>query len=269
MKLVAEHLSYRLPKTKQPLLEDLSITLEPKQLHVVLGPNGAGKSTLFSLLSGHLTPHKGQIKLNNKDMSQYSAQALSETRAVLSQMQDVAFSVTVSDIVELGLYPYQGNTRRLESHPLLTAKKTDHEVADVIVQAALAQFSIEHLADRDYDSLSGGEKQRVQLARVFAQGAPLVLLDEPVSALDLTHQHQLLNTLKAACQSGLTIAVILHDINLALRYADTISLLQHGRLFATGAPADVITAQTIQQVYDINATVRYESELNCLQMMVI
>ena len=245
MTLAAHQLTYRTGRTR--LLQDVSLQLEPGRLHAVLGPNGAGKSTLLKLLAGDLKPHTGGITLNGRDLQSWSMLERARQRAVLPQSEGLRFAFSVEQVVALGRLPC------LRHNP-------DHEAG--IVRAALSAADAGHLAQRAYPSLSGGERARVQLARVLAQiwepalpGGRYLLLDEPTASQDLAHQHACLKLVRKFSTQGVGVLTILHDPNLALRYADDVTLLCCGEVLAQGTPAQVLTPDHLRRAYGIDVEV--------------
>ncbi len=231
---------------KQPLLQQVSITLKPGVLTMVIGPNGSGKTTLLNALAGDNNPVSGQITLNDKPLSHWRPQALARVRSVLPQLDTLSFPFRAREVVLMGRSPW--------SEP--------RSLSVAIANDALREMDARHLAERIYPTLSGGEKQRVQLARVLAQIWPepqreqlragrYLLLDEPVSALDLGHQYTLLDHIKRQTRAGAGALVTLHDLNLAAQFADELVLLDKGRIAAAGAPETVLNAPLIEAVYDI------------------
>jgi len=229
------------------LLDHVDLHLAPGRVGVILGPNGAGKSTLLSVLGGLVAPQEGQVTLDGETVAPVRAAALAHRRAFIPQDEVPAFDFLVRDIVIMGRHP----------HRLYPA---DDE--EGLVMQALGSAAIEHLADRRVRSLSGGERARVQLARALAQVAGpacddrprWLMLDEPTAALDLHHQHavmQLLQTLSR--ERGIGVLVVLHDLNLALRYADSCWILTAGRLVAAGSPAEVLQPDRVQSVWQVQA----------------
>ena len=243
MSLVAENLHYS--AGGRPLLQGVSLSVTPGKLHAVLGPNGAGKSTLLRLLSRELAPAQGRVTLNGKPLDEWTPQELARQRAVLPQSESLRFGFTVEQVVALGRLPCAQHAPERESE---------------IVRAALALTNTTHLASRLYPTLSGGERQRAQLARVLVQiwepvdDAPrYLLLDEPTASLDLKHQHDCLRLARDFAARGAGVLVVLHDPNLALSYADEVTLLCCGETIAGGAPAEVLTRERLRQVYGVNA----------------
>ena len=233
------NLAYRTgPKT---LLQNISLTAQPGELLVVVGANGAGKSTLLKLLSGDLKPSGGEVKFEGKSLSQWQPAALARRRAVLTQQHTLALAFQVRELVLLGRYPHFGG------------QPTAHDHA--VVAAALDLVGLRHLGEREYPTLSGGEQQRAQLARVLAQvweaENGFLLLDEPLTGLDLRHQHQTLAVARQLTRCGFGVIAVLHDLNLAAQYADQVLLLHQGRAVASGTPAEVLTPDYIQLGFGI------------------
>jgi len=226
--LQTDQLSLHIHQKK--LLDDVSLELAPGEVLALIGPNGAGKSTLLKLLTGELKPTAGRIFLNHKPLYSYSSRQQAQLRAILPQSSQLAFSFSVEDVVQMGRMPWRHSR-----------SNRDHAKA---VQQALAMAQAEHLKGRAFTTLSGGEQQRVQLARVLAQlwypqaSQPrYLLLDEPTSALDLSHQHHTLGIAKQLAQAWhVGVLVVLHDLNLAALYADWIALLKDGALQVVGTP---------------------------------
>lgn len=237
--LAAKKISF--VRDKKSLIDQVSIALDKGDFHVVLGPNGAGKSTLLKLLSGELTASAGDIMLDGKAIKHYSLKALSKKRAVLPQLTKFIFPMTVYEVCALGRTPYMGTTLNAEDK-----QKIDE---------ALALCDLQHYAQQDYSKLSGGEQQRVQIARILCQNTELLLLDEPFSALDIRHQIQVMELLEKLRSEGKIILCIMHDINLALRYATELSFLKEGKIIFQGKPAEANQPVLYEQVYDVNVVV--------------
>ncbi|CNI25429.1 hemin importer ATP-binding subunit [Yersinia aldovae] len=234
--LEANQLSYQVQGRK--LINDVSLQIASGEMVAIIGPNGAGKSTLLRLLTGYLSPSEGECRLLGKTLNRWQPQALARTRAVMRQYSDLAFPFSVSEVIQMGRSPYGvvHNRQALEE--------------------VMAQTDCLSLAQRDYRALSGGEQQRVQLARVLAQlwqSEPTprwLFLDEPTSALDLYHQQHTLRLLRQLTQQEpLAVCCVLHDLNLAALYADRILLLAQGELVACGTPEDVLNAETLTRWY--------------------
>jgi len=232
------------------LVRDVSVRVEPGLVTAIVGPNGAGKSTVVRLLSGELRPAGGEARLDGKDLRRFSHRALAERRAVVAQRSELAFDFAVLDVVLLGRHPFNGG------YP----SNADRWLA----LSALERVGLGAFVERGYTSLSGGERQRVQIARSLVQLAgrnderPVPrtwLLDEPTSALDLRHQHRLMALCREHAAAGSGVCVVLHDLNLALRYADRVVLMRAGEVFAAGEVESVLTSKNLQAVYEVDADV--------------
>ncbi|QEO14793.1 heme ABC transporter ATP-binding protein [Agromyces intestinalis] len=217
------------------LLHDVDFAAHAGELHALIGPNGAGKSTLLGVLAGDRRATTGSATLHTRSLHDWPLRDLARARAVLTQQHDVFFPFTVAQVVEMGRRPW--------------ARSPEASDDDAAIADAMRQTDVTHLADRRVPSLSGGERARAALARVLAQRAPVLLLDEPTAALDLKHQEDVLRLARARSRAGDTVVVVLHDLNIAAAYADRLTLLAGGRVAATGTPAEVLTAERIEQVY--------------------
>ncbi len=216
------------------ILSNLSIGFPYGEFLAILGSNGAGKSTLIKLASGLLNPSEGKILLDGVDMGSIGAFKLSRMRSVLEQESDLSFEYKVSEVVELAFF---GNF-----------------IDEELVKECLAEVSLEDLGNRTYTSLSGGEKHRVQLARVLCQlgkfpKGKTLLLDEPSAGLDPAHSHIVMTAAKKAARSGAAVVSVLHDPNLAAAYADKIAVLNNGKLFAYGSVSDVFSKEVLESAY--------------------
>lgn len=249
--LEASNLSYQIRTRK--LLDGVSFRANPGELLAIVGANGAGKSTLLKLCTHELTATQGEIHLHNKPIGTYSDKELSRFRAVLPQQNSVVFPFLVSELVLMGRYPH------FDFHP----SEHDYHVAEL----ALRKVGMWEFASRVFTTLSGGEQQRVQLARVLAQiwdaEQGLLFLDEPTNGLDLLHQHQMLDVAREFTDRGFCAIVILHDLNLAAQYADQIVMLRSGQVAATGTPKEVLTVETIRHVFNLNVWLVSHPEMDC------
>ena len=239
--LQAHNISYHLGQRR--LIKQVSLSLQSGEMVAIIGPNGAGKSTLMRLLTGFLPPSEGHCELQGQPLVEWRPRQLARTRAVMRQHSDLAFAFSVREVVAMGRSPYPNQGREGEHNQRA-------------VEHVMAQTGCDVLADRDYRALSGGEEQRVQLARVLAQlwqpepQPRWLFLDEPTSALDLYHQQQTLRLLKSLTRSEpLGVCCILHDLNLAALYADRILLLHQGQLVAQGTPQEVLNGETLTRWY--------------------
>lgn len=207
----------------------------------LLGPNGSGKSTLLRMVYRVLRPTSGSVAVAGRDVWQASARDNARAMAVLAQEGGGAFDLRVRDVVLMGRTPHQS----------AFARDSDADLR--IAAEALARTDTAQLAERMFSTLSGGEKQRVLMARALAQQAPLLILDEPTNHLDVRHQFELMQLVR---RLGLTTLAALHDLQLAAHYCDRLYLLQAGTLVAQGTPAQVLTPDTIAQVYGVRALVQ-------------
>jgi len=215
----------------------VDLVVAPGESVAFVGPNGAGKSTLLRLLAGDVQASRGDVFYDDRSVTRLSAGELARSRAILGQRQadDVAF--TVSDVVQMGRYVHRSDSAR--------GPGADRDA----VAAALRMLDLSGLADRPVSSLSGGERQRVAIARVLAQETPVVLLDEPTTALDLGHQQMILRLILALASEGRTVVAVLHDLSMATRF-DQVALLHRGGVNAYGTPADVLTSDRLTDVYE-------------------
>lgn len=245
--LTAEAVTHRIGAAT--LVEDVSLALMPGRMTIIVGPNGAGKSTLVKLLSGELVPASGAVRYGRADVRTIAPWQLACMRCVLPQASRLAFPFTAGEIVRIGL---DGIGRGL-----------DRRDRDRLVAEALQRADVAHLARRAFQSLSGGEQQRTQFARVLAQLAAgrtvaerqVLLLDEPIASLDLKHQLALLEAATELAREGVAVLAVLHDLNLAATFADEILVMSRGRAVALGAPEAVITDSMLAEVFDIALTV--------------
>jgi iron complex transport system ATP-binding protein len=215
----------------RPLLSDVDLTVDRGELVALVGPNGAGKSTLLALLAGDLAPDRGTVAIDGTPVRGRRPQELARLRAVMPQQTLLQFAFTVAEVVALGAH-------------VAGPARVGAAVAD-----ALSRVDGCDLADRAFPTLSGGEQARVTLARVIAQRTPVLLLDEPCAHLDLRHQDLVLRLARALADDGHAVVVVLHDVNLAARWADRVAVLAGGRLAALGPPAEALTTATLSEVY--------------------
>jgi len=227
------------------VLTDVELELWPGRLVVVAGPNGAGKTTLLRVLAGTLRPDAGEVLLGGVALTDLSRREIAQRLAVVPQESHLPFPFRVREVVALGRAPFLG--------PL--GREAPSDVA--LTEQALSELELAALAERAYPSLSGGEKQRVLLARALAQGVPTWLLDEPTAHMDLGHRLHCWEWLRAwiAGAPARGCLLVTHDLVLAARFADELVLLERGRVAARGAPADVLTPARIASVYGVEARV--------------
>lgn len=241
------------------LLDNVSARFESGKMNLIIGPNGAGKSTLIKVISRQMQATSGMVLQHDRLLAGYSDQELAKSRAVLSQQIDLAFPLRVWEVVMMGRYPHFTNSPAM----------ADEQAVD----EAMRFFDVTPLADRNYMTLSGGEKQRVHFARVLSQiwysrpNEPrYLLLDEPLTFLDVHYQVQFMNRLKELLNdTSLTVVGVVHDLNLAARFADNILILNHARVQAFGTPEEVLTVQHVQEAFHLEPTIlRTEKGLHVL-----
>lgn len=245
--LSAENIHYTTGNSD--LVRDITFKAEANEVLVLVGANGAGKSTLLKLLAGDLKPTVGKVCLDQKTLEEYKTHQLALKRAVMQQQALINFDFTVFEVALLGRHPHihSGETYR------------DYE----IVEKKLEQTETDHLTDRLYATLSGGEQARVTYARVLAQETPILLLDEPTSALDLRHQQLAMQIARNLADKGGVVVAILHDLNLAAMYADRIGMMREGELVAIGTPHEVLTSENIQTVFNLPVHIMPHPHQDC------
>jgi len=242
--LTAREISFRVGS--KSLLSDISVSFSPGKLHLIIGPNGAGKSTLVKILARLLRPQTGTVEYEGVDVGKTSEAELAKRRAVLSQAIEVAFPLTVREVVMMGRYPHFGGR----------PGPTDEKIVDEVME----HFDVTEFSERNYQTLSGGERQRVNFARVLSQlwGSSFrryLFLDEPLTFLDIRHQIDFLKKIRTFTESPEVVTIgVVHDLNLAARFADQIVLLDQGRVVASGTAAEVLTSERIQKVFAVTPT---------------
>jgi len=233
--LHAKRVDYRIGPAQ--LLSGVDLELRPGELHGLIGPNGAGKSTLLRNLIGYLKPTGGEVLVQGRPLRDYSARERAKRISYLSQHGPDQFPFPVIDVVEMGSYPVIGMGR--------SPGTAERESA----MRALAYVGLEHLADRSFPSLSGGERQLVLFARVLVQESPIILLDEPTASLDIGHETTLLQMVRDLCAEGYSAIIALHNLNLAAEYCHRVTLMEGGRVRADGPPEAVLTRELVESSY--------------------
>ncbi|MEU3171652.1 MULTISPECIES: heme ABC transporter ATP-binding protein [unclassified Streptomyces] len=221
------------------VLTEVDVTVRAGELLALAGPNGAGKSTLLSVLAADLPPTAGAVRIHGRPASAWSAPELALRRAVLPQSASLSFPFTVEDVVRMGRAPWASAASASSARP-------DDDAA---VAEAMAATEVTGFAARPFSALSGGERARAALARVLAQRAPLLLLDEPTAALDLRHQELVLRLCRARALAGDAVVVVLHDLGLAAAYAHRVAVLRAGEVAADGPPEAVFSGELLSEVY--------------------
>ncbi|KOU57526.1 hemin ABC transporter ATP-binding protein [Streptomyces sp. MMG1533] len=217
------------------VLDGVSVTVRAGEVLALVGPNGAGKSTLLGALAADLPPAAGVVRILGRPATRWSAPELALRRAVLPQSAALSFPFRVEEVVRMGRAPWAA----------LGMEDDDAAVAEAMAATEVTAFAV-----RPFSALSGGERARVALARVLAQRAPLLLLDEPTAALDLRHQELVLRVCRERARAGDAVVVVLHDLGLAAAYAHRVAILHAGRVAAEGAPAEVFSDRLLTEVYD-------------------
>lgn len=225
------------------VIDDLEVAIPPGVVTTIIGPNGCGKSTLLRTLSRLLKPTRGTVLLDGDDIARLRTRDVAKRLGLLPQSPVAPEGLTVSDLVARGRHPHQSWLRQWSS-----------DDADV-VERALAMTGVSDLADRPVDSLSGGQRQRVWISMTLAQGTDLLLLDEPTTFLDLAHAIDVLDLVDDLHESGCTVVMVLHDLNLATRYSDNLIVMKAGSILAQGHPRDVITAELLLEAFGLRAKV--------------
>lgn len=226
------------------ILDNLDLTIRPQKITAIVGANGCGKSTLLRTMSRLLSPSRGQVLLDGKSVHRRPTRELARTLGLLPQSPIAPEGITVADLVSRGRHPHHGMMSRWS--------KAD----DTAIATALEATRTAELADRAVDELSGGQRQRVWIAMALAQETDLLLLDEPTTFLDVSHQIDVLDLLTDLNRArGITIVMVLHDLNLAARYADDLVAMAGGRLHAHGSPEAVLTEANIQTVFGLRSRV--------------
>ena len=228
------------------ILSNVNIDFAPGQLHMILGPNGSGKTSLMKIASGQIENFQGHVSYDNLSIKEITTATLATYRSYLSQQNNIPFPIKVNELIQMGRYP----------HYEYQATKKDYE----IIHAIIEKLEIKHLQNRDFNTLSGGEQQRVQFARVLAQvweQTPgknrYLFLDEPLNNLDIQYQKYLLQTIQQFISYDMVLIMVVHDINWAVAYADKVYLIKEGNLIAQGNPIEIITPSLISEVFNINS----------------
>ena len=223
------------------IIKNVSLQVFPGEVLALVGPNGAGKSSILSVMAGDVRATSGTATLGGKHVGKYRPDEAARVRSVLMQSNQVSFPFTVQEIVEMGRAPW--------------ARTPELADDDAVIQDALRLADVEHLVERRFNQLSGGEKARVSLARVLAQRTPVMLLDEPTAALDLRHQESVMRAIRTFANEGCAIVEVLHDLSIAAGYADRIAMIVGGKLDAIGTPDEVIVADRVSRVYGVDVDI--------------
>ena len=229
------------------ILKGISLDFIPGEFTMVLGPNGSGKSSFLKIFSGQVATYGGSVSYGNRPLNQISKEELAKQRAVMSQQTELSFPLTVEEVVMMGRYPYF----------TFNPGKKDIDICNEVME----RMNLGPFRYRDYTTLSGGEKQRVQYARVLshiweppASGTRYLYLDEPLNNLDLSYQHELLQIAGRLRDQGSVLVAVMHDINLAIQYADKLVFIKEGKLVAHGGPG-IIHPGVVEKVFNVKTVV--------------
>lgn len=230
-------------------LNDVNTSIESGKVTTIIGPNGSGKSTLLNIMSNNAVPQSGQVTLDGKAIHQFKAKELAKKLAVVHQQNVAPQDMTVEKLTSYGRIPHK---------TMFGAASDEDEEA---IEWALARTNLLEKRALTIDALSGGERQRVWIAMALAQRTPFLFLDEPTTYLDIFYQYDILELVKQLNEEhGMTIAMVLHDINQAIRYSDTIVAMKDGRIVVSGAPRDVISAEAIKDIYGVDVIVKSDED---------
>lgn len=220
------------------VLKDLSFSVPKGEFFVIIGPNGSGKTTLMKVISGIMRPQNGQLEIFGCDIKTYSRKGLAKTIAFVPQMAQVDFPFSVMEVILLGRSPHLGVLGLEQERDLMIAEQ------------AMSFTGVKYLANRRMDQLSGGEIQRVFIARAICQEPQIMLLDEPTASLDLAHQIRVMDLMERLKQEkGITVVMVSHDVNLAAMYGERLLLLKDGEMVSCGSPGEVLTYKTLEHAY--------------------
>jgi iron complex transport system ATP-binding protein len=247
MNFQTSELVVRYGRARTKALAGVSMEVPEGALYAVLGPNGSGKSTLMRALLGLIRLESGTVRVGGRETRDWTRRELARVVGAVPQAEHLAFPISVRDFVGMGRYPHLG--------PLRTEGERDREA----IRAALARCDVTDLVARDVTTLSGGELQRVRIARALAQEPSALVLDEPTASLDVRHEMSIFQLLRASADGGMTVLLITHHINLAARFADRLLLLNEGRVEAEGAVEDVFREEVLESVYRWPLAVRTDA----------
>ena len=243
--LEVDSLGYRYDEKK--VLDEISFSLRPGEILGILGPNGCGKTTLLKNLNRNLRPHSGCVLLEGDDIEGMDKRDIARRIASVPQTNEIRFAFTVREIVEMGRMPFQEAFRGNSSED------------ERIVEEAMEQAGVTDMADRYINTMSGGERQRTIIARALAQTPEILLMDEPTLHLDINMQFEVLDLVRRlSTERGLTVIIVSHDLPMVARYCDRMVLIHNHRVFAMGAPEEVLTPENMRTVFNIDA--RFETD---------
>ena len=233
---------------KKLILSNINLRFLPGEFNMILGPNGSGKSSFLKIFSGEINNFEGTVLYDDKNIRKIKKEELARSRAVMSQQPELSFPLLVEEVVMMGRYP----------HFIFNPAKKDLAICDAVIE----RMNLHSFKERNYLTLSGGEKQRVQFARVLAQvwekpvtGYRYLFLDEPLVSLDINYQQEFLQVAREFAKNDTVLVAVMHDINLAVQYADNLFFLKAGELVAHGNPKEILTKELIEKVFDIKANI--------------
>ena len=244
--LKTENIHYSIGK--KLILNGISTQFKAGEFNMILGPNGSGKSTFLKIFSGELNKYTGNVFYGDEKISSLKKEDLAKHRAVMSQQPELSFPLMVEEVVMMGRYP----------HFNFSPNKKDENICNEVMK----RMNLLSFKERNYLTLSGGEKQRVQYARVLAQiwekptdGYRYLFLDEPLTSLDINYQQEFLQIAREFADTGTVLIAVMHDINLAIQYADKLFFLKEGELMAHGSPKDILHEALIKQVFNVDVSI--------------
>lgn len=237
-------------------LQNISLEVNKGEILGLIGPNGSGKTTLLKCVNRKLRTVTGTVLIEDKDISRFSRKEIARNIGVVPQISSVSFPFTIFDIVLMGRY---SRTKRF-------SKEAEKDIS--VVQRCLELAGIEHLSSRFITEISGGEYQKVIIARALAQEPKILLLDEPILHLDINHQIEILELIRGLTQKEkLAVIMVLHDFNLAARFSDKLLLLEKGSVYSTGSVGDVLTAGNIEKVFQVKVRITRDPETDTLNII--
>ena len=256
--LSIQNISYSVGKKE--IVKDISVNFLPGEFTMILGPNGSGKSTFLKLFSGEIKAKEGSVLYSDKNITDLKKEDLAKIRAVMSQQPELGFPLMVEEVVMMGRYP----------HFTFNPGKKDEAICNEVI----GQMNISELKERNYLTLSGGEKQRVQFARVLAQiwemplqGHRYLFLDEPLTNLDINYQQEFLTIARSLTKTDTILVAVMHDINLAVQYADKLIFLKEGEMVSYGKPLEILSEELIKKVFEVDTKI-ITNPVNGLPLMV-
>ena len=233
---------------KKLILNDINAQFNPGEFNMILGPNGSGKSTFLKIFSGEISKYDGSVFYANQKIAHLKKEELAKRRAVMSQQPELSFPLMVDEVVMMGRYP----------HFTFNPGKKDEAICNEVTE----RMNLSAFKERNYLTLSGGEKQRVQYARVLAQiwekpdtGFRYLFLDEPLTNLDINYQQEFLQIAREFTKADTVLIAVMHDINLAIQYADKLFFLKEGELVSSGKPKDIVSESMIESVFNVKTTI--------------